>query len=207
MTKKIRVLIVDDHVVLRMGLATAIKGEADMEIVAEAENGIQAVDAFATHRPDVVVLDLRMPKRNGLETITILRKKFEQVAIVVFSNYASGDDIFQAFKAGASGFVVKEMTLERLLEAVRRVYQGEQYLPHEIAARVTGRALSQLSAREAEVLCMLARGLSNKEIGAVLEIAEGTVKIHVSGILAKLGVTDRARAIVVAVKRGIIEIE
>lgn len=204
--KKIRILIVDDHIVLRMGLVTAMQGEPDMEVVAEAENGLEAVDAFRVHRPDIVVLDLRMPKQGGLETIEILQREFGHVAILVFSNYAEGDEIYQAFKAGASGFVVKEMSLDRLLEAVRRVAAGEQYLPEEIATRATARALSQLSPREVQVLSLLGGGLSNKEIGATLEITEGTVKIHVSNILAKLGVSDRTQAILAGVKRGIIQL-
>jgi len=204
---KIKVLIVDDHIVLRMGLVTAMKGEPDLEVVGEAENGVQAIDAYRLHRPDVVVLDLRMPKRGGLETLAALRKEFGPVAVVVFSNYAGGDDVFQAFKLGASGFVVKEMPLDRVLEAIRRVASGDQYLPTEIASRATNRALSQLSAREVEVLTFLARGLTNKEIGVALDIVEGTVKIHVSSIIGKLGVTDRTQAILVAVKRGIIQLE
>jgi len=205
--RKIRVLIVDDHIVLRMGLVTAMKGEPDMQVVAEAENGVEAVEAYRTHRPDIVVLDLRMPKQGGLETIEILCREFGPVPILVFSNYADGDEIYQAFKAGARGFVVKEMALDKLLEAVRRVAQGEQYLPGALATRAASRALTSLSARELEVLALLGRGLSNKEIGSALAITEGTVKIHVSNILAKLGVNDRTQAILTAVKRGLIHLE
>ncbi len=204
---KIRILLVDDHIVMRMGLATAAGGEPDMKVVAEAGDGVEAVQAFRTHRPDVVVLDLRMPKKNGIETIQLLRAEFGPVRILVFSNYAGGDEVFQAFKAGASGFVAKEMPLERLLEAIRCVHAGEQYLPPEIAMRMNGRVISQLSARELEVLALVAKGLSNKEIGAALDVAEGTIKVHLKNILAKLGVSDRTQAILVAVKRGIIRLE
>lgn len=201
---KIRIMLVDDHIVMRMGLATAAGGEPDMEVVAEAGDGLEAIQAFRSQRPDVVVLDLRMPKRNGIETIQQLRDEFGAVRILVFSNYASGDEIFQAFKAGASGFVAKEMPLERLLEAIRCVYGGDQYVPPEISQRMNGRVLSQLSARELEVLALVAKGLSNKEIGAALDLVEGTVKVHLKNILAKLNVSDRTQAILAAVKRGII---
>ena len=206
-TKKIRILLVDDHIVLRMGLATATSGEADMEVVADADNGADAIKAYRIHRPDVVVLDLRMPGLNGIDTIRMLRAEFSEVRVLIFSNYASGDEVYQALRAGAVGFVVKEMALDRLLEAIRKVHEGEQYIPPEIATRLHGRVLSQLSARELEVLRLLARGLSNKEIGGELRVVEGTVKIHVTNILAKLGVSDRTQAILAAVKRGIIQIE
>lgn len=206
-TKKIRILLVDDHIVLRMGLATATSGEADMEVVADADNGADAIKAYRVHRPDVVVLDLRMPGLNGIDTIRMLREEFSDVRVLIFSNYASGDEVYQALRAGAVGFVVKEMALDRLLEAIRKVYEGEQYIPPEIATRLHGRVISQLSPRELEVLRLLARGLSNKEIGAELHVVEGTVKIHVTNILAKLGVSDRTQAILAAVKRGIIQIE
>jgi DNA-binding NarL/FixJ family response regulator len=206
-TDKIRILLVDDHIVMRMGLVTATNGEPDMEVVADAENGLDAVKAFRAHRPDVVVLDLRMQGMSGLETIKLLREEFDDVRVLIFSNYASGEEVFQAMRAGAAGFVVKEMALDRLLEAIRKVHQGEQYIPPEIATRMSGRLLSQLSARELEVLQLIAKGLSNKEIGAALHVVEGTVKIHITNILAKLGVSDRTQAIVVAVKRGIIQLE
>ena len=204
---KIKILLVDDHIVMRMGLVTATSGEPDMEVVAEANNGLEAVAAYRAHRPDVIVLDLRMPKQNGLETIRILREEFNESRVLVFSNYASGDEVFQALNAGASGFVVKEMALERLLEAIRAVHRGEQYIPPEISMRMNGRVLSHLSPRELEVLRLVAKGLSNKEVGAALQIAEGTIKIHVKSILSKLGVSDRTQAILAAVKRGIIQLE
>jgi DNA-binding NarL/FixJ family response regulator len=192
---------------MRMGLATAADGEADMKVVAEAENGLEAIQAYQTHRPDVVVMDLRMPKANGIETILRLRESFGAVRVLVFSNYAGGDEVFQAFKAGACGFVTKEMALERLLDAIRRVHAGEQYIPPEISMRLNGCILSNLSGRELEVLALVAKGLSNKEIGAQLNVVESTIKVHLKNILAKLGVNDRTQAILVAVKRGIIRLE
>jgi RNA polymerase sigma factor (sigma-70 family) len=204
---KIRILLVDDHIVMRMGLVSATGGEPDMEVVAEVGNGLDALQAYRTHRPDVVVLDLRMPGLNGVETIRRLREEFNDARVLVFSNYAGGEEVFQAFRAGASGFVVKEMALERLLEAIRKIHRGEQYLPSEISARVNGRVLSQLSSREVEVLSLVAQGLSNKEIAARLDLVEGTVKVHLTNILAKLRVSDRTQAILAGVKLGIIQLE
>lgn len=205
--RKIRILLVDDHIVMRMGLVTATGGEPDMEVVAEADNGPEALKAYRHHQPDVVVLDLRMPGLGGIETIRMLRDEFQEARVLVFSNYAAGEEVFQAFRAGACGFVVKEMPLERLLEAIRRVHQGEHYIPPEISARLSGRVLSQLSSREVEVLGLIAQGLSNKEIAARLNLVEGTVKVHVTNILAKLRVSDRTQAILAGVKQGIIQLE
>jgi DNA-binding NarL/FixJ family response regulator len=204
---RIRILLVDDHIVLRMGIVSAASGEPDMEVVGEADNGNEALKAYRALRPDVVIMDLRMPEKGGLETIRQLRETHGDVPVLVFSNYASGEEIFQAFKAGAAGFVVKEMPLERLLDAIRRVHGGEQYIPPEIAARMNGRVLSQLSSREVEVLTLIARGLSNKEIAGELKLVEGTVKVHVTNILSKLRVSDRTQAILAGVKQGIIQLE
>lgn len=204
---KIRILLADDHVVMRMGLVTATGCEPDIEVVAEAGNGLEVLEACRTHHPDVVVIDLRMPKLNGLETIKALRTDFPDIRIVVFSTFASGEEVFQAFRAGAGGFVMKEMPLEQLLEAIRTVYSGGQYAPPELSSRMTNRVLSQLSEREVEVLRLAARGLINKEIATRLNIVEGTVKVHVGNILMKLGVSDRTQAILLAIKRGIIQLE
>lgn len=205
--ERIRILLVDDHIVLRMGLVTATQSEPDFHVVAEAENGEDAIEAYRQCQPDVVVLDLRMPKQGGLETIKRLREEFPNPRVLVFSNYASGDEVLQAFEAGAAGFVVKEMPLETLLEGIRRVAQGEQFMPPEIASRVSRRAVSQLSKRELEVLLLVAKGMSNKDIASQLHLVEGTVKVHLTNILSKLRVSDRTQAIIAAVRRGIIDLE
>src|SRR5688572_3310194 len=132
---KIRILLVDDHMVLRMGLMTAASDEPDMEVVADVDNGLQAIESFRKHRPDVVVLDLRMPGLGGIETIARLRQEFGEVRIIVFSNFARGEEVYQALKTGAAGFVVKEMSVDRLLDAIRRVHRGEQYIPAEEIGR------------------------------------------------------------------------
>jgi len=206
-TKKIRILLVDDHMVIRMGLMTAVSDATDMEVVADVENGQEAIKAYRKHRPDIVILDLRMQGLSGIETLRTLREEFKSARILVFSNYAKGEEIFQAMKAGASGFVMKEMSLDRLLDAIRSVHQGEQYIPPEIAVRVGERLLAQLSPRELDVLQMLGRGLSNKEIGAQLGVVEGTVKIHITNIFGKLGVSDRTQALITAIKRSIVQID
>ena len=204
---KIRILLVDDHMVIRMGLMTAVSDAADMEVVADVENGQEAIKAYRKHRPDIVVLDLRLQGLSGIETLRTLREEFKNARILVFSSFAKGEEIYQAMKAGASGFVMKEMPLERLLVAIRAVHEGEQYIPPEIAVRVGERLPAQLSPRELDVLQMLGRGLSNKEIGAQLGVVEGTVKIHITNIFGKLGVTDRTKALLTAIKRGIVHVD
>jgi DNA-binding NarL/FixJ family response regulator len=204
---KIRVLLVDDHMAIRVGLMTALSDALDMEVVADVEDGTEAIHVYRQHRPDVVVLDLRMHGLSGIETIRALREEFGDVRILIFSNYAKGDEVFQAIKAGAAGFVVKEMALDRLLEAIRTVHAGEQYIPPQVAMRIGERMLARLSPRELEVLQLVGKGLSNKEIAARLGLVVGTVKIHVANIFSKLSVSDRTQALVAAVKRGIIEID
>jgi DNA-binding NarL/FixJ family response regulator len=193
--------------VIRMGLMTAVSDADDMEVVAEVDNGQEAIDSFRRHQPDIVVLDLRMQGMSGIETIHALREEFNQARVLIFSNYAKGDEVYQAMKAGAAGFVLKEMPLDRLLEAIRAVHRGEQYMPPEVAMRVGKRLLAHLSPRELDVLQLLARGLSNKEIGAQLGVVEGTVKIHIANIFNKLGVSDRTQALIEAIKRGIVQVD
>ncbi|MCR6657723.1 MAG: response regulator transcription factor [Opitutus sp.] len=204
---KIRVLLADDHMAIRMGLLTAIGDTPDMEVVADVEDGHEAVEAYRRLHPDVVVLDLRMPGTGGVDTTRALRAEFPGCRVLIYSNYARGEEVYQAVRAGASGIVVKEMALESLLEAIRTVHRGEQYIPAQIASRIGERMLAQLSPREMDVLKLLAKGLSNKEIAAQLGLVVGTVKIHVANIFSKLGVSDRTQALVTAVKRGIIDIE
>lgn len=192
---------------IRMGLMTAITDALDMEVVAGVEDAEAGIEAYRKHRPDVVILDLRMQGMSGVEMIRALRKEFGPVRVLIYSNYARGEEVYQAIDAGASGIVVKEMALDRLLEAIRTVYAGEHYIPPQVAARVGERMLAKLSPREMEVLTLLAKGLSNKEIAARLGLVVGTIKIYVANIFSKLGVSDRTQALVAAVKRGIIDIE
>jgi DNA-binding NarL/FixJ family response regulator len=203
----ISILLVDDHIVMRMGLMSAISGEPDLKVVAEAENGLEAIEAYQHHRPDVIILDLRMPQLGGMQTIRKLQEIHRQCRILVYSNFAGGEELYSAFRAGASGFVAKDMPLEQLLEAIRAAHRGETFMPPEIGARIGFRAATNLTPREMDVLSCVAKGMSNKEIGAELNLVEGTVKVHLTSILSKLGVADRTQAVLLAVKRGILEIE
>jgi DNA-binding NarL/FixJ family response regulator len=204
---RLRLLIVDDHIVMRMGLVSAANTEPDLEVVAEAGNGLEAIEAFRLHQPDLVVLDLRMPKSDGFEVIRHLREESPQAHILVFSNYASGEEVYRALKSGATGFVVKDMSLERLLEAIRVVGQGQHYIPPEVSTRLSVRVASNLSQRESEVLQQLAKGMSNKEVGAALGLAENTIKVHLANIFTKLHVSDRTQAVLAAIKQEIIHLE
>jgi DNA-binding NarL/FixJ family response regulator len=205
--RKIRIMLVEDHVLVRMGLISATNIEPDMEVVAEVEDGRQAVEIFRKHLPDVVVLDLRMPGMDGIEIMRALRGEFGPVRILVLSSFGGGDDITRAMQEGACGYLVKGMGLEHLLEGIRTVHAGGQYLPREIASRMTERINSELSVRELEVLRSVAKGMSNKEIASALGIVEGTVKAHITNILTKLGAADRTQAMAIAMKRQILQLE
>jgi DNA-binding NarL/FixJ family response regulator len=205
--RKIRIMVVEDHVLVRMGLVSATNTEPDIEVVAEVEDGRQVMETYRQHSVDVVVLDLRMPGIDGIEIIRALRSEFGPVRILVLSSYGGGDDITRAMQEGASGYIVKGMGLEHLLEGIRTVHAGGQYLPPEISNRMTERINSDISSRELEVLRLIARGKSNKEIAAHLGIVEGTVKAHMTNIFTKLGAADRAQAMAIAIKRQILQLE
>lgn len=204
---KIRVLVVDDHILMRIGLIASLNNQPDIEVIAEAEDGNEAITAYRSHTPDVVVLDLRMPNKGGIETIGALKQEFATCRILVLSSYGGGDYVSAAMRAGAAGYVLKSMPLPRLLDSIRRVYAGEVICLPEIARSLASRQASNLSNRELEVLGLMARGLSNKEVAAQLNLAEGTVKLHVSSVLSKLGVADRTQAILAGIKSGLVQLE
>jgi len=206
-SSKIRILVVDDHILMRIGLISSLNKQPDMEVVAEAEDGTEAITAYRVHRPDVVILDMRLPNKSGVEVIGLLRHEFNTVRILVLSSYSGGHEISAAMQGGASAYVLKNMPLPRLLDSIRRVHAGEIVCLPEIARSLAGRHASNLSNRELEVLALISKGLSNKEIAAELKLVEGTVKLHVSSILSKLGVMDRTQAILVAVKRGLVQLD
>lgn len=205
--EKIRIMLVDDHILMRMGLVSAANGEADMIVVAEAENAEEAINGYREHRPDVVIMDLRMPKTDGIELTRSLCQKFGAVRVLVFSNYAAGDDVIRAIQAGAYGYLMKGMPLERLIHAIRTVYAGDKYIPPELVSRFASMLQTNFVERELDVLKLIARGLSNKQIAAQLNLAEGTIKMQVTSILAKLRAADRTEAVVIAVKRHILQLE
>ena len=205
--KRIRILIADDHTVVREGLVSLVKRKSDMVIVAEARNGREAVDLWKEHRPDVALLDLRMPEMDGVSAIKEIRELDPNAHIVVLTTYDGDEDIYRAIKAGAKAYLLKDTARDALVDCVRKVHAGETYLPAPLAAKLAERVSgAALSAREVEVLQRMAAGKSNKEIGAELFISEGTVKTHVKSIFTKLDVVSRTEALATATRRGLIQL-
>ncbi len=203
----IRILIVDDHPVLREGIAAVLASEIDMALVAEAANGREAVEQFRTHRPDVTLMDLQMPVMNGTDAILAIRKDFPDARIIVLTTYSGDAQAVRAFKAGASGYLLKNMLRKELVETIRSVHGGRKRIPPEIAVEMAEHhADDALTEREIEVLRQVAAGNANKVVALHLAISEETVKAHMRSILSKLGANDRTHAVTIALKRGIIEI-
>ncbi|MDZ8105612.1 MAG: response regulator transcription factor [Nostoc sp. DedQUE12a] len=204
----IRILIVDDHPVVRQGLAAMIDREPDMAVVGQVCNGCEAVAAFRQNQPDVTLMDLRMPEMDGVAAITAICNEFENSRIIVLTTYDGDEDIYRGLKAGAKGYLLKDAEPDELLAAIRVVNAGQKYIPASVGAKLAERVgILQLSPRELEVIRLMATGKTNQEIGAVLQISEGTVKYHVNNILSKLGVSDRIQAVITALKRGIVSLE
>jgi len=205
---KIRVMLVDDHILIRMGLITLSQLHPDIELVGEVEEGEEAVSCFRACKPDVVLVDMRLPGINGAQTIALLRKEFGPIVALVLSSYASDDDVYRAVRVGAAGYLLKEMPLPTLVEAIRTVHAGKQFFPPAISERLAEHMRqAQLTERELTVLKAIAKGMSNKEIGSAYNIAEATVKAHITNILEKLQVADRTQAVTTAIKRGLIQVE
>jgi DNA-binding NarL/FixJ family response regulator len=205
--ERIRILIADDHSVVREGLVSLVKRKSDMVVVAEAGNGREAVELWKEHRPDVPLLDLRMPELDGVGAIEEIRELDENAQIVVLTTYDGDEDIYRAIKAGAKAYLLKDTARDALVETVRRVHAGETYLPPQLAAKLAERVSGQaLSPREIEVLQRMAVGKSNKEIGSELFISEGTVKTHIKSIFSKLDVVSRTEAVATATRRGLIQL-
>lgn len=208
MSKKIGILVVDDHSLMRIGLATSINVEPDMAVIAEASSGEQALELYRRHRPGVVLMDLRLPGFSGDQVTRQLCQEFPEARVIVLSTFDGHEDIFRCVQAGARSYLSKSVPLEELLRAIRAVHAGQSYLPAGIAARLVERMHSpELSLREHEVLKLIVRGCSNKEIACQLSIAETTVKDHVSKILIKLHANDRTQASTVAIQRGIVHLD
>jgi DNA-binding NarL/FixJ family response regulator len=203
----IRVLSVDDHPLLREGIAALVNAESDMKLVAEATNGQEAIEKFRSHRPDVTLMDLQMPALNGIEAIIGIRSEFPNARIIVLTTYAGDVQVLRALKAGARGYILKAHVRRELLDSIRAVHAGQKRIPPEVAAELAEHcAEDDLSSREIDVLRLIAAGNANKEIGGQLSITEETVKSHVTNILAKLGANDRTHAVTIGLKRGIIEL-
>jgi len=204
MQRKFKVLVVDDHPIVRAGISAIIQTSADMMVVGQAASGEDAVQTFATHLPDVTLMDLRLPGLSGVDAIRTIRHTHPEARFVVLTTYEGDEDIYQALAAGAKGYIIKGMPHTVLLGALRRVCAGGQYLPQSVTRALAGRTpSSELSAREREVLSLIVGGKSNREIASALGITEGTVKCHVSVILMRLNVHDRTQAVLVALQRGL----
>ena len=207
-TRRIRVLIADDHPVVRTGLAAVLVQQPDLDLVAEAENGARAVALYREHRPDVCLMDLRMPVMDGVEAIRTITAEFPAARILALTTYEGDADIRRALEAGARGYLLKDMLLTEVIGAVRAVHRGERVIPTAVAARLAEfPERSELTERELEVLQLVARGLSNKDVARAIGRTDETVKIHLKNTFAKLGVADRTEAVTVALTRGLIHLD
>ncbi len=205
-TRRIQVLVVDDHPLLREGLAAVMDGEEDIELVAQATNGQEAIELFRNHRPDVTLMDLQMPDMNGINAISAIRSEFPNARIIVLTTYRGDVQALRALKAGASGYLLKNMMRKELLDTIRSVHAGRRRIPPEIAAELADHVTDDaLSDREVEILRNVATGHSNKIIAAQINVSEATVKGHMKSILSKLGANDRTHAVTIAMKRGYID--
>jgi len=208
MNNKIRILVVDDHFVVRMGLVGSLNIEPDMIVEAEASTGKQAVACFRQHHPDIVLMDLKLPDMSGVETTNAICREFPDASIIMLSTHDGEEDIYRSLQVGARSYVLKTAAREELLYTIRTVHAGERCISPAIGARLAERmAHTELTSRELEVLKLIAVGKSNKEIGSTLQIAEVTVKLHVGHILAKLKASDRTQAATTALRRGILHLE
>ncbi|HKX27412.1 MAG TPA: response regulator transcription factor [Blastocatellia bacterium] len=207
MNKQIKIMIVDDHQIVRTGLSVVINTEPDMEVVAEASTGSEAIEKFPQFMPDVTLIDLRLPGMDGAETISAIRRQFPFSKFVVLTTYDHDSDIYRASEAGAAGYLLKGVLTAELVRALRTVHHGSRYFPPKIAERLKQRqGQSELTTREREVLTLLAQGKSNKEIAAALEIAENTVRWFLTIIYSKLGVRDRTQAVTTALRLGLVNL-
>jgi len=201
-------MLVDDHHIVRAGLAALLNRQEDIKVVAEAEDGAAAVTLYRTVKPDVVLMDARMPGMSGAEATAAIREKFPAARIIMLTTYDGAEDIHRALEAGARGYLLKKMRGPEVLRAIREVFAGQRFIPQAVGSRMAERVPgSQLTRREIEVLRLLAKGLSNKEIAVKLDFTEHAAKSHLKNILGKLGVEDRTKAVVTALQRGIVELE
>jgi two-component system NarL family response regulator len=207
LSEPIRILIVEDHHVVRQGLVALIKSVDDMEVVAEAADGRQGVDLHRKHRPDVTIMDLRLPLLGGVEAIQEIRQITPNARVIVLTTFDGDENIYRALQAGARGYLLKDMFGEELMDAIRAVHAGKTRIPAVVAQRLAERMRGpELTSREMDVLRLIVGGKSNKEIGGALHISEATVKTHINNLLGKLGVSDRTQAATSAIQRGIVEL-
>ena len=203
----IRILTVDDHQLLREGIAAVLEGQPDMVLIAQASSGREAIERFRQHRPDVTLMDLRMPDMSGIEAIGVIRAEFPGARVIVLTTYAGDVQAASALKAGAAGYLLKNLVRKELIDTIRAVHAGKRRVPPEIATEIAEHVADDaLTEREVEVLRGVAGGKSNKTIASELGISEGTVKTHMKSILPKLDASDRTHAVMIALKRGIFDI-
>lgn len=205
--KTIRLLVADDHPIVRQGLVAILNAQPDMHVIAEANNGKEVIEQFRLHQPDVAILDLQMPEVGGVEAITTIRAEFPNAAIIMFSIYETDEDIYQGLRAGAKAYLLKDTPCPEILEVIRAVSEGQRYVPADIGTKLAARMeRPNLSDREFEVLSLMAKGKNNKTIASELNITENTVKFHVTNVMIKLGASDRTHAVVNALRQGIIKL-
>jgi DNA-binding NarL/FixJ family response regulator len=204
---RIRVFSVDDHPLISEGIATMINSQPDMVMVSQASSGTQAIQQYRQHRPDVTLMDLRLPDLSGIDAMMAIRSEFPEARIVMLTTFEGDVEIQRALQAGARGYLLKNMPPSEILDAIRQVHAGKKRVPHEVAAQLAEHMSDEnLTAREVEVLTKVAGGNRNKDIADLLFISEETVKVHIKHIMDKLGAKDRTQAIAIAVRRGIIEL-
>jgi DNA-binding NarL/FixJ family response regulator len=208
MAESIQIMVVDDHHIVRQGLVALIRTISDMQVIAEASDGVQAVELYRKHSPDITLMDLRLPNKNGVEAITQIRQEFPAARIIVLTTFDGDEDIYRALQAGAKGYLLKGMNTDELTDAIRTVHSGKSRIPAVVAERLAERMGGPaLTGRELDVLKRIVGGRSNKEIASDLFISEATVKTHINSLLSKLGVSDRTQAATTALQRGIVHLD
>jgi two-component system, NarL family, response regulator len=204
----IRILIVDDHPVVRAGLTSMLGAQPGLEVVGSASSGEEALAMLQSHTPDLLLLDLRMPGMSGIDTLLEMKRLGGSARVIVLTSYETDEDIYRAVQAGTGGYLLKDTSRQEMVEAIRLVHAGKRYIPRHIASRLAERMMrSNLTTRELEILKMVARGLTNKQIGKALEISGNTVRNHVNSIIEKLEVSDRTEAATTAIQRGLIDVD
>jgi|ERR1700677_279646 two-component system NarL family response regulator len=206
--RRIRILIVDDHPVVRAGLTSMLGTQAELEVIGSASSGEEALAKLSQVEPDVLLLDLRMHGMSGVDTLMAMKRSAHDTRVIILTSFETDEDIYRAVQAGAHGYLLKDTSLREMVEAIRTVHAGKRYIPRDIAARLAERMMrTDLTPREIEILKLLSKGPTNKEIGRALSISENTVKNHVNSIIEKLEVSDRTEAATTAIQRGLISVD